>query len=93
MLFLFLPPPDVTLNGTAWELGDFVLKIRAELPASVEKSGSSSSRTNVVFKLAAAGMLRMRAIIVPRENIALHTWTETVAQGCAIAPQSGFSVA
>src|SRR6478736_3609256 len=32
-------------------VGDFVARIRAELPASVEKSGAWRRRTNVVLKL------------------------------------------
>jgi hypothetical protein len=38
-VLLFLPPADVTLEMKLRGGGDFVLKIRAELPASVEKSG------------------------------------------------------
>jgi hypothetical protein len=37
--------------------GDFVVTIRAELPASVEKSESRGSRTNVVFKFAAVEVI------------------------------------
>jgi hypothetical protein len=37
--------------------GDFVAAIRAELPASVEKSGVAGCRTNVVFKFTAAGLI------------------------------------
>jgi hypothetical protein len=59
---------------TAWERGDFVLKIRAELPASVEKSAWSGSRTNVVCKLSQR---------IPRnfaqKHIALHTMVHGIA--------------
>jgi hypothetical protein len=45
------------LMGANGHRGDFVAAIRAELPASVEKSGAAGSRTNVVFKFAAAGVI------------------------------------
>jgi hypothetical protein len=41
------------LLGANGHRGDFVATIRAELPASVEKSAAAGSRTNVVLKLAA----------------------------------------
>jgi hypothetical protein len=44
--------------GTDRHRGDFVAAIRAELPASVEKSESRGSRTNVVFKFAAVEVFR-----------------------------------
>jgi len=50
----------------------FLCEIRAELPASVEKSGGQGSWTNVVFKSAAAPA-RLQTILGFRQHIALHT--------------------
>jgi hypothetical protein len=61
-------------NGV--ERGDFLLKIRAELIASVEKSGWPGSRTNVVFKREAESRLRPIAPDLQGSagvNIAPHT--------------------
>jgi hypothetical protein len=52
LLFLFFAAGQAEM-GTAWRYGDFVVTIRAELPASVEKSGVWGSSTNVVLKPAA----------------------------------------
>ena len=49
------------------------------------------SRTNVVFKLAAARVPPLQTIIVSGENIALHTLMSGINGRCAIAPQSGVS--
>jgi hypothetical protein len=58
LLFFFPPgrPKRAVRGGT-----DFVVRIRAELPASVEKSGAWRRRTNVVLKLAAGRILFVRA--------------------------------
>jgi hypothetical protein len=49
LLFLsFLLSAGQARNGAAGRCGDFVEMIRAELPASVEKSGVFGSITNVV---------------------------------------------
>jgi hypothetical protein len=55
-LFFFVVPGGPE-QGTTRRCGDFVGAIRAELPASVEKSAAPGSRTNVVLKPAAAEFL------------------------------------
>jgi hypothetical protein len=55
LVFFFAAMQAVT--GADRHRGDFVVAIRAELPASVEKSGVAASRTNVVFKFAAVEVI------------------------------------
>jgi hypothetical protein len=84
-----------TIIGSNRHRGDFVAAIRAELPGSVEKSGVAGSRTNVVFKIAAAGVIPLGdeggSTWRPR-HIALHTPVaggdgSALAERCEIAPQ------
>jgi hypothetical protein len=55
LVFFFAAVQGAT--GADRHRGDFVAAIRAELPASVEKSGVAGSSTNVVFKFAAAEVI------------------------------------
>jgi hypothetical protein len=50
---VFLLRRRQAVMGANRHRGDLVATIRAELPASVEKSADAASRTNVVFKSAA----------------------------------------
>src|SRR6266403_3403644 len=81
---------------------DFVAAIRAELPASVEKSGAWRRRTNVVLKLAAGRILFVRRELARGSepgaglttDTALHTGPSRVwSLRCAIAPQAPASPA
>jgi hypothetical protein len=56
-IVFFLRPPGRQQLALTRHRGDFVATIRAELPASVEKSAVAGSRTNVVCKLAAAKVI------------------------------------
>jgi len=58
---LFFFPPGQAENRPYAAVWDFVVRIRAELLASVEKSGACRRRTNVVLKLAAGRILFVRA--------------------------------
>src|SRR5712664_1232289 len=57
-LLFFFPPGG--RNGPSTAVRDFVVRIRAELPASVEKSGAWRPRTNVVLTPAAGRILFVR---------------------------------
>src|SRR3979490_2763853 len=92
-LLVFFFAARQAVMGANRHRGDFVATIRAELPASVEKSAAAGSRTNVVFKLAAVKVIppgaegRWR-----RRYIALHTLIggsngTLSTERCAIAPQ------
>jgi hypothetical protein len=70
-LLLFFFAAGQARNSATRRSGDFVLRIRAELPASVEKSAVSRSRTNVVCESEAASPLQ--TIIGLGKDIALHT--------------------
>jgi|SRR5580698_5147027 hypothetical protein len=88
MVLFFTPSGWHAENGSAWERGDFVLKIRAELPASVEKSGDQDSRTNVVYGLSQQDFPEPQTIMRRSENIALHTLIRAMTGRVRDAPQS-----
>src|SRR6266478_296902 len=95
--FIFSFAAGQAENGHYKAVRDFVATIRAELPASVEKSGMWGSRTNVMLKPAAGRILFVRPIVkLPRrsrpiagwtKNTALHTAFTVWVRRCAIAPQ------
>jgi hypothetical protein len=78
-LLLFFFAARQAGNSATRRSGDFVLGIRAELPASVEKSAVSRSRTNVV-QIGGSGSLHCKPslgsgkdIAGSGKDIALHT--------------------
>jgi hypothetical protein len=74
-VFIFFFAAGQARNGAARRCGDFVVTIRAELRASVEKSGDSGSRTYVAVKRQGNSLARrliMQAGEVSSKNTALH---------------------
>jgi hypothetical protein len=71
-LLLFFFAARQAGNSATRRSGDFVLGIRAELPASVEKSAVSRSRTNVV-QIGGSGSPHCKPLPGSASNIALHT--------------------
>jgi hypothetical protein len=88
VVLFFTPSGWHAENGSAWERGDFVLKIRAELPGSVEKSGGRDSRLNVVCRLSQQDFLKPATIVGRGENIALHTLIRGMTGKVRDTPQS-----
>ena len=94
--FVFASGGRHAQNGAAWG-GDFVLKIRAELPAPVEKSGWQGHRTNVVYKMtqsANRGASPAKYFVGRVNHIAPHTSLRSVSgRGARLrrSPVSTFS--
>ena len=70
---LFFLPAEEAGGRPFTAVRDFAVRIRAELPASVEKSGAWRPTTNVVLKPAAG------RILVVRPDREPSRWSEPVA--------------